>query len=451
MPRPTAPRSRTRRLGTGAAALALALAGACETGAVLDVTDPDVLNVADYNTPAGATPLRNGVIADFTQALVSGTVDNFVVVSGNLADELIATDTFDDRLLVNARRAVDQLPAMDTPYRNLHRARSGAARAVSILATTAPNPASNRGELYALRGFTEIYFGELYCSGVPFSSEDGGVTTFGEPRSTEAIFRSAAASFDTALTLAGDSARVANLARVGRARALLNLGRYAEAAQAVAGVPATYSYRVFTSTNSTRQENGIFNATTQGATRYMIVNNEGRNGLNYLTPADPRIGWQPSTRVAFNSIFTNIPNQLKYTRTGSVVVADGVEAELIRLEARLQGGTQADRDAVFAGLNALRAAGTPVMPAIVGGAPTTQPAAVDLLFRERAFWMWLTGHRLGDMRRLVRQYGRPAESVFPTGDLPSPLVGTYGPDVNLVIPFNETNNPNYKGCIDRRA
>ena len=347
--------------------------------------------------------------------------------------------------------AVDQLPAMDTPYRNLHRARSGAARAASILATTAPTPASNRAELYALRGFTEVYFGELYCSGVPFSSEDGTTTTYGEPLTTQQIFQRAVASFDTALTLAGDSARVANLARVGRGRALLDLGRFAEAGQAVAGVPAGYAYRVFTSTNSTRQENGIFNATTQGATRYMIVNNEGRNGLNYMTPADPRVPWTTSSRVAFNSIFTNVPNQLKYTRTGSVVVADGVEAELIRLEARLQGGAQGDRDAVFAGLNALRAAGTPALPALAGGAPTTQAAAVDLLFRERAFWMWLTGHRLGDMRRLIRQYGRNAETVFPTGELPSPLVGSYGPDVNLVIPFNETNNPNYKGCLDRRA
>ena len=35
---------------------------------------------------------------------------------------------------------------------------------------------------------------------------------------------------------------------------------------------------------------------------------------------------------------------------------------------------------------------------------------MDLLFSERAFWMFATGHRLGDMRRLIRQYGRTRAS-----------------------------------------
>ena len=443
-PSPRAMTAQPLRLAAAVALCAGALAG-CKTDTILEVTDPDVLDVAAFSTPAGAAGLRIGVLSDFTQALGSGTVDNFIVVGGNLADELIATDTFDDRLTVNSRRSVEINPNMETPYRNMHRARAGAARAAIILAQTAPTPAAIRGELYALRGFTETYLGELWCSGVPFSVEDGVTTTFGQPESTQQIFQRAVASFDTALTLSADSARFLNLARVGRARALLNLGRFADAATAVAGVPATFNYSVFTSTNSTRQENGIFTATTQGATRYMIVNNEGRNGLNFLTPADPRTPWTTSTRVAFNNIFTNVPNQLKYTRTSPIVVADGREAELIRLEARLQGGTQADRDAVFAGLNALRAANTPVIPALTA-APTTQAAAVDLLFNERARWMWLTGHRLGDLRRLVRNYQRPAESVFPTGELASPLVGTYGSSTNLTIPFDERNNPNFKGC-----
>ena len=64
-------------------------------------------------------------------------------------------------------------------------------------------------------------------------------------------------------------------------------------------------------------------------------------------------------------------------------------------------------------------------------------------------WLYLTGHRLGDLRRLIRQYGRTANAVFPTGNLPSPLAGTYGNDVNLPIPFDERNNPKFNGCLDR--
>ncbi len=63
--------------------------------------------------------------------------------------------------------------------------------------------------------------------------------------------------------------------------------------------------------------------------------------------------------------------------------------------------------------------------------------------------MYATGSRLSDLRRLVRQYGRNPESVFPTGvhfkGLP------YGPDVNFPVSFDEENNPNFDGCFDREA
>ena len=79
-------------------------------------------------------------------------------------------------------------------------------------------------------------------------------------------------------------------------------------------------------------------------------------------------------------------------------------------------------------------------------------AAVDQLFSERAFWLFATGHRLGDMRRLIRQYGRDPETVFPTGDWFKGGL-TYGTDVNLPLPRREQNNPNVPnggdGCLDR--
>ncbi|HEY7394309.1 MAG TPA: hypothetical protein VH559_05675 [Gemmatimonadaceae bacterium] len=143
-----------------------------------------------------------------------------------------------------------------------------------------------------------------------------------------------------------------------------------------------------------------------------------------------------------------MPNSLKFGQYTDGIVADGIEAALIRLEARLQGNTQADRDAVYAGLNALRASGPPVVPAMTTGAPATQDAAIDLFFKERAYWLWLTGHRLGDLRRLVRNYGHGVESVFPTGTLTSPLIGTYGTSTSVTVPFSERNNPNFKGCLE---
>jgi hypothetical protein len=81
-----------------------------------------------------------------------------------------------------------------------------------------------------------------------------------------------------------------------------------------------------------------------------------------------------------------------------------------------------------------------VQPALVPGATTAEQ--VDQLFKERAYWLFLTGHRLGDLRRLIRQYGRNSESVFPTGNYHKG--GTYGTDVNSPVPQAEENNPNFQ-------
>ncbi|HEV8217821.1 MAG TPA: hypothetical protein VGP95_18345, partial [Gemmatimonadaceae bacterium] len=79
------------------AAAALMSAVGCKKDSLLQVTDPDILNPGSFSTPTGATPLRVGVIADFTGAYDGGT-DSYVTMTGNLADELLASDTFDGRL-----------------------------------------------------------------------------------------------------------------------------------------------------------------------------------------------------------------------------------------------------------------------------------------------------------------------------------------------------------------
>ena len=56
---------------------------------------------------------------------------------------------------------------------------------------------------------------------------------------------------------------------------------------------------------------------------------------------------------------------------------------------------------------------------------------------------------MADLRRLVRQYGRTQDKVFPTGQYHDG--NQYGSDVNLELPVEELPNSNYKGCIDRNA
>jgi hypothetical protein len=428
-----------------AAGLALTLGGlgACKDNSLLNVTDPDILNVSDYNTPAGADPLRLGVIDAF-QGAFDGS---FVIDTGNLADEMLASDTFNERLGINARKS-DPVEANGSgTYNALQKARSQATAVIQILNTTQPTPTFNRGELYMLRGYSEMFLGEEFCSGVPFSSEDGTTRTFGQPLTTDQIFTAAAASFDSALALADTSQRVRYGAQIGKGRALLSLGKFADAAAAVAGVPQKFQLLSYHSTGA--GGGGMWSSTANGATRYTLTSNEGINGLTFLPAShnDPRLPWVQSTRTAFNSLFINLPNETKYGRYDNTVVDDGIDAQLTILENTLQANTQAARQAVYDGLNKLRASGPPVVPQMTQGAPTTQDAAIDLLYSERAYWEWLNGHRLGDLRRLVRVYKRDPETVFPTGALTIPLVGTYGTGTNVQIPYTEKNNPNFQGCL----
>ena len=83
--------------------------------------------------------------------------------------------------------------------------------------------------------------------------------------------------------------------------------------------------------------------------------------------------------------------------------------------------------------------------------PGTTPdtaARTNLMFYERAFWLFSTGHRLGDMRRLLRQYEHPDSIVYPTGAWFKG--GPYGDAIQMVLPVEELNNTNFHGCADRK-
>ena len=74
-------------------------------------------------------------------------------------------------------------------------------------------------------------------------------------------------------------------------------------------------------------------------------------------------------------------------------------------------------------------------------------ARVDMLFRERAFWLFATGHRMGDMRRLLRQYGRSHDNVYPIGPYKAGV--SYGEDVVFILTLSEQSNPNGRTCTDK--
>jgi hypothetical protein len=287
-------------------------------------------------------------------------------------------------------------------------------------------------------------FAENYCSGVPFSTLDANNNIiYGEPQTREQVLQAAVAKFDSAITIATakQSADLLNLARVGKGRALLDLGQFAQAATAVASVPTNFQYLIRSSANSLRQNNGIWNYTAN-TFAFSVPDREGGNGLPYLSANDPRLEVVATGQRGFDRA-TPFNLQLKYPDLqSSVVLASGVEARLIEAEAGFKAGTPGP---AIAKLNTLRAS--------AGMGPVTDPgsdaARTSLMFSERAFWMWGTSHRLGDMRRLVRQYSRPQSAVFPVGEYHKG--GEYGSDVNFPVSSDERNNPKFTGCIDRSA
>lgn len=423
-------------------AIAAAFTAGCDrlSNPLLRTTDPDIINPGDINNPDGAEALRIGAIGRLTQMTtgsdpVTGNESVFLL-GGLLGDEWRSGDTFQQRNETDQRNIDSTNSFMSSTWRTVGRSRVSALQALRALRQYKPAPKDYQGQMWFNIGFTENLAAETFCSGIPFSDGSVDPPVFGQPISTSEAFTLATQSFDSALANSPDTARFRFAAMIGKGRALLNLGQYAAAATAVSTVPTNFSYDVTNSLTSTSNGNWALNNNIK---RYVVANNEGGNGINFVTALDPRLptlsgGKDFEGKVGFVA-------QLKYGQTSSTPIASGIEARLITAEAQLA-ATPNDTTTWLRTLNALRAMVTG-LPARAD--PGTANGRVDLLFRERAFWMYGTGHRLGDMRRLIRQYSRARESIFPTGVFPKG--GNYGTDVTLPIPTSERTNPNYRTAV----
>ena len=423
------------RRTAAAGALAVAALGlqACE-GGILDVETPDVINPDALDNPQGASALYAGGVAEFVYAVNYGSAGGAALAlnSALFTDEAMHASTppaVRDWDLRNVPASNNQAPIL---FLNLQRARArteDVAARISRLVTTAD---ARVGELWALSAFSYILFAELYCSGVPISKADP--LTYGRPLTTAELLDKEMLRLTTASGAAAGDARVVNLIAVLRGRALLNQGQFAQAAQAVAAVPTNYVYQLFHATTTPRQANQI--PVLFGADILSVPNVEGTNGLNFASAGDPRVPTR-GTGTSRNDGVTPMVQFTKYTSPADPVThASGIEARLIEAEAALRAG---DVATFLAKVNEARATMSGLAPL---ADPGTQTAREDLLFRERAFWFYLTAHRLGDLRRLIRQYNRTATSVFPSGAYHKQGL-TRGTQVSFVVPQPEENNPEY--------
>jgi starch-binding outer membrane protein, SusD/RagB family len=442
---------------TTAIALALAalLGVSCSPVEPLEVETPDIINPADVQSPAGADAVRVGALARFNAA-TSGS-ESLFLLGGLFTDEWINGDSFIARQEIDQRVITVQNSFLTDANRVMHRARLSAAQAIGLLAEYRPTaPGWQVAEMYFLESYLENLMAEHYCNGLILSAVTDGAEQYGKPMTTDAAFALALAHADSGLAkITGTTAsdvKVRSALQVLKGRILMNLNRPADAATAVSGVLTSFRYDMLHS--QTTASNGPWSFNNL-AWRYSVSTGEGTNGLNFATANDPRvpvcIGGDATcrsngvTRTTKDDQSAPLHVQLVWpARETAVAVVAGVEARLIEAEAQLRAGNTV---ASLATLNAARTTVTGLTP--LTDAATTD-ARVNQLFRERAFWLFGRGHRVGAMRRLIRQYNRAATAVFPIGAWHKG--GNYGGDVNLPVPQAEENNPNVPAgqtCIDR--
>lgn len=436
--------------------LVAVLLAACSVDKVLQVPDPDVSNPSAVTGKAGLRTLLAAATGDF-QVAFSGTGtggdEGLVNMTGLFTDEFFFTETYPTRVQVDRRSIDPNNSTMSNIFFEVQRARQSTFRAESAYAALAPTD-SLYSEALSLEGYSWIFLAEAYCSGVAVTKMDANSNILpGQPLTTQQMLDSALNRFTKALAVAKSSGStyLANLARVGTGRALIfkgnsNLGA---AADTVAAVSPNFQYSIFSSDNTVRQNNGVFELQWNEG-RWTVSNREGGVGLPFRNN-DPRTPFADAG-AGFDQTH-EVFGTLKYaSRDARTVLADYVEAQLIIAESQLA-SNYAGANGTLAILNNLRAsAGMAPLTAAVGA-----QAQLLQLFTERAYWMYATAHRLGDLRRLVRPvgsggYGLAQNTVWPNGGYTGGQGGggLYGTDVNFPIPLDEVNaNPNVKGCLDR--
>ncbi|MDB4899048.1 MAG: RagB/SusD protein, partial [Gemmatimonadetes bacterium] len=357
-------------------AVLLLVTSACRDITSLAQENPGTLSVETLYVPTNAPLLVNGAIGDFECAF-----NRYVVGSGLFTDELTVAISqslnFDydaRRLLTNATYGTNdcssptpsssQQPGIYTP---LSVARATADTAVAKLEgwtdADVPNRAKLIGQASVYGGYSLTLLGEGMCS---------AAINLGPELQPPALFGEAIARFTKAITNAttASDATTLNLARLGRARAELDLGgttNLAAAATDAATIPAAFVVNTSPDAINARRQNLVFINISQSS--FSTVDPSFRN---VTVPG----GTTPDPRVVVNDLNRN------GTATGSrlflpakdstnglpIRVASYAEAQLIIAEvAATNGDLQGAADAINRARS--RTAGLPTYVVPVGATP----------------------------------------------------------------------------------
>lgn len=417
--------TRLGRFGRLALPLAVMLfAAACNSlDSALNVDTPKQIPAEGLAVPQNATLLVNGAIGDFECAFGA-----YVALSAVLSQEMVdATQTADrwpyDRRDVkpdDGRYGTSGCTALGV-YEPLSTARWSAENILGYLQEWTDGEVSERQKLVAeaaaYAGYSYVTLAEGFC--------EAAIDLSPAMSSTE-LLDSAVVRFGVALTAAqgaGD-ANLANLARVGRARAYLDMGQGQQAVTDAQGVADGFVYDMTASGASSRRYNRVFSQSGNPPTGGDALSvGPNYRDLTWMGMLDPRVPVVDGGYTATEG--TPIWFQEKYQSQGTPIpIASYDEAQLIIAE--VQGGATA-----VSIINAFHErAGLPAFT-------SSDPAEIQAhVVQERDRVLWLTGHRFFDIRRLSLPLDPAPGSAYHKG-------GTYGDTRCLPLPNVErNNNPN---------
>ena len=444
------------------AAGALSLGGCNANKELLSPQTPQIITPGSVNSATAADALYAGALDRWKNAM-NGNGGNTEAIwnwQALFTDELRSADTFSQRNDADQRNLQTNDGVLTPIYNNAQQARGRARDAINALLQYDDSPTGKQhvGEMYYVMGYIEMILSESFCNGIPFGETLNGVPQYTAGITSVAGAKLASARIDTAITYLTQPAdfNLKNAALIVKARAQVDAGDFAGAAATVANVPDSTEYNFEYSITTFDNEWWVMGPSVKRYNAGDSVSAAGiiLNAIPFAQLNDPRVSVTNTNIKAEDrtSVFWQVNN---WGRDDPIPVVSGIDARLIQAEAKLQSNDIAGMMTI---LNALRT--TPrhlglfqiaAMPALP--TPPDKNTAVDVFFREKALWQFERGYRMGDLRRLVRQYGRTQDKVFPTGNFARNTVpsGTYGTQVAFPVPDAERSNPLFTGCIDLSA
>lgn len=440
--------SKTLRLLAALAVLG-PVAGCDTLDELLIANNPERISEDALNDALLVDVLTNSVIGEFS-AMYD---DPFIWRGSMFTDEQITGINWESTARLSQRLVRFDEGDPDNMFSQISAARVMADSAAGRFRTLIDNSGADERMAIALiyAGYSHIILGDAMCE---------AVFNVGETIASQAqIYERGLPRFEEGMQVAGAAGRqdLVNLARVGLARAHLNLGNHSQVMQYAGDVPADFVHWV------------EYEQTSDGGTDLVLWGriNGGNHSLgvhpNFLNgqfgdqdiiagQTDPRVQHTSSWSLGHNRLtrlykpYQSLPfsgyngeaiadggEPPFYQRGTDIKMASGLEAMHHYYEAAGPGG-MGPAGSTLDFVNARRAAGKQE-PVDFSGA--------DLMAElrdQRGRDMYMGGFRLGDLRRWKSQ---GAGDFFPSGIHPTTEWGSYGDATCFPLPLEEyEGNPN---------